>query len=259
MWFDQGHTLLHSFWYYEAERAFRWASKLDPDAPMPYWGLVRSVGGGARARAFMKEAIKRKAKRERARARLHRRVGDSQSRSTRAPRHGRADRRKFVKALESIVMKYPDDIEAKAILGNEMMGETRVGTELLMQQVLAADPKHPGAHHYRIHNWDDEDGALALDSCRAYGDIAPGIGHALHMPGSHLRRRRHVPRVGDLARLGHARRDRLHGTPDGVPVQHVELRAQPQLSELRAGAARHADRSAFAARASCWRCRSIPS
>ncbi len=24
---------------------------------------------------------------------------------------------------------------------------------------------------------------LALDSCRAYGDIAPGIGHALHMPG----------------------------------------------------------------------------
>jgi peroxiredoxin len=52
-----------------------------------------------------------------------------------------------------------------------------------MQQVLAIDPKHPGAHHYRIHNWDDEDGALALDSCRAYGDIASGIGHALHMPG----------------------------------------------------------------------------
>ena len=23
-WFDQGHTLLHSYWFYEAERAFRW-------------------------------------------------------------------------------------------------------------------------------------------------------------------------------------------------------------------------------------------
>ncbi len=60
MWFDQGNTLLHSFWFYEAERAFRWASKLEPDNPMPYWGLVRSVGGGARARVFMKEATKRK-------------------------------------------------------------------------------------------------------------------------------------------------------------------------------------------------------
>src|SRR5262245_24886676 len=27
MWFDQGMALLHSFWYYEAERAFRWAIK----------------------------------------------------------------------------------------------------------------------------------------------------------------------------------------------------------------------------------------
>jgi hypothetical protein len=53
MWFDQGNTLLHSFWYYEAERAFRWASKLEPDNPMPYCGLVRSVGGGARARAII--------------------------------------------------------------------------------------------------------------------------------------------------------------------------------------------------------------
>src|SRR3954462_440138 len=38
-WFDQGNALLHSFWYYEAERSFRWARKLDPDHPMPYWGL----------------------------------------------------------------------------------------------------------------------------------------------------------------------------------------------------------------------------
>ncbi|MBK5291171.1 MAG: hypothetical protein JJE04_05785 [Acidobacteriia bacterium] len=26
-WFDQGNTLLHSFWDYEAERAFRWCLK----------------------------------------------------------------------------------------------------------------------------------------------------------------------------------------------------------------------------------------
>ena len=58
-WFDQGHTLLHSFWFFEAERSFRWAVKLDPDAPMPYWGLARTTYGD-RARAFLREASSRK-------------------------------------------------------------------------------------------------------------------------------------------------------------------------------------------------------
>jgi peroxiredoxin/tetratricopeptide (TPR) repeat protein len=178
-WFDQGHTLLHSFWYYEAERAFRWAAKLEPGNPMPYWGLARAVGGGARARAFMKEATARKAKAG-ARERAYLDAWELQFVDGGQTQEGR---RKFVKALESIVMTYPDDIEAKALLGLETMGSSRVGTEMLMRQVLARDPMHPGAHHFRIHNWDDEDGALALDSCRAYGEIAPGIGHALHMPG----------------------------------------------------------------------------
>ena len=64
------------------------------------------------------------------------------------------------------------------------MGTTRVGTDVPdAAGAREGSASIPGAHHYRIHNWDDEDGALALDSCRAYGDIAPGIGHALHMPG----------------------------------------------------------------------------
>ena len=178
MWFDQGHTLTHSFWYYEAERAFRWAAKLDPDAPMPYWGLVWATSG-ARARAFMKEASARKANAS-PRERAYIEAWELQFADDAQTSEGR---RKFTKALESLVMRFPDDIEAKALLGESMMGSSRVGTEVLMQQVLAKDPRHPGAHHYRIHNWDDEDGALALDSCRAYGDIASGIGHALHMPG----------------------------------------------------------------------------
>ena len=41
-WFDQGNALLHSFWDYEAERAFRWCLKLEPDNAMAYWGLARA-------------------------------------------------------------------------------------------------------------------------------------------------------------------------------------------------------------------------
>jgi peroxiredoxin len=178
-WFDQGHTLLHSFWYYEAERAFRWAAKLDSAAPMPYWGLARATNG-ARAKAFWKEADQRKAnatprEREFIAAWGHLYSEDAPT--------GTARQEELVRALERIVMRYPADVEAKALLANETMGRSRAGTELLIQEILAADPEHPGAHHYRIHNWDDEDGALALTSSRKYGDIAPAIGHALHMPG----------------------------------------------------------------------------
>ena len=177
-WFDQGHTLLHSFWFFEAERAFRWCIKLDPDAPMPYWGLARAASG-ERARAFMKDASARK-HRGSPRERDYIETWELQYAEGVEPSEAR---RNFERALERLIIKYPDDVEAKALYANDTMGGNRVGTELLIRQILAADPDHPGAHHYRIHNWDDEDGAQALESCRRYGDLAPGIGHALHMPG----------------------------------------------------------------------------
>ena len=71
-WFDQGNTLLHSFWFEEAERSFRWCLKLDPDCAMAYWGLARcgmnwfaSMGPAdnpelERYRDFLKEAVRRK-------------------------------------------------------------------------------------------------------------------------------------------------------------------------------------------------------
>jgi peroxiredoxin len=177
-WFDQGHTLLHSFWFFEAERSFRWAIKLDPEAPMPYWGLARTASGD-RARAFLREASSRKARgTERERDYI-----DAWQVQYEEGMERDAARKNFHRALERLIIKYPDDVEAKALYAYEAMAENRVGTELLIRQVLAIDPNHPGAHHYRIHNWDDQDGAQALESCKRYGSLVPGIGHALHMPG----------------------------------------------------------------------------
>ena len=65
-WFNQGNALLHSFWYYEAERSFRWCLKLEPDNAMAYWGLARATSGrgpdDTRAADFLREAVKRKDK-----------------------------------------------------------------------------------------------------------------------------------------------------------------------------------------------------
>src|SRR5271155_4346106 len=61
--FDQGLGQLHGFWYFEAERSFRQAAKLDPDCAMSYWGMaMANINNRKRAKLFMEKALKQKAK-----------------------------------------------------------------------------------------------------------------------------------------------------------------------------------------------------
>jgi hypothetical protein len=188
-WFDQGNALLHSFADYDAERAFRWCLKLDPDNPMPYWGLARAsmlrgLGGRDRPADMIREAVKRKA---RASEREQLYIDALATELLPDPVHDTGannDRgRRANKVLETLCVKYPDDMEARALLALNTMGGSRYGAELMIREILAKQPDHPGAHHYRIHNWDYHEPEQALESARRYGEIVPGIGHALHMPG----------------------------------------------------------------------------
>src|SRR5262249_50037894 len=43
-YFDQGLALMYGFNRYEAQRSFRKASEIDPNAAMVWWGLVMSFG-----------------------------------------------------------------------------------------------------------------------------------------------------------------------------------------------------------------------
>lgn len=183
-WFDQGHTLLHSFWYFEAERAFRWCLKLEPDNATAWWGMARAAEEPKRAKQFLREAMKRRGKVSE-RERMYIEASAIQILDDPLEKlSGDEKERRFLTAMERIVTKYPDDIEAKAMLAiASMWGSSRSTVDLMLQQVIAKQADHPGAHHYRIHNWNDRIPDLALDSSAAYGKIAPGIGHALHMPG----------------------------------------------------------------------------
>src|ERR1700722_20151329 len=190
-WFDQGNELLHSFWDYEAERSFRWCLKLEPDNAMAYWGLARAnllgMGGEKRAQDMIREAVKRKAHVS-AREQLY--IESMAMEILPDPLHDKPDAnnreergKRGQKILETLVVKYPDDMEARALLALETMSDSRYGAELMIREILAKQPDHPGAHHYRIHNWDYHEPEQALESARRYGDIVPAIGHALHMPG----------------------------------------------------------------------------
>jgi peroxiredoxin len=195
-WFDQGNTLLHGFWFFEAERAFRWCLKLDPDCAMAYWALARSVEGDpAREKRFFREAVKRKedvSARERAYIELweakYKIKGKGEEREEAI--------REFVKRFDNLLIDYPNDIEARAIYWLEMLSATRrpedydfgfnpwrYSLDRVLQEVLAADPNHVGALHYRVHNWDGEEGHYALDTCLHLSKIAPNCGHLQHMPG----------------------------------------------------------------------------
>ena len=194
-WFDQGNALLHSFDYYDAERAFRWCLKIEPGNAMAYWGLAlateaRDASGKTRAADFLREAVKRKAaltERERLYIAAWEpillpdlvTVATSEAGSD---RYSKRDQ-EHIKRLETLAVKYPDDMEARAYLALATMGDSRYGTELVIREILARDPHHPGAHHYRIHNWDYHEPEQALPSCVAYTAEVPGIGHAQHMPG----------------------------------------------------------------------------
>lgn len=41
-YFNQGVGQLHGYWYFEAERSFRQAAKIDPECAMAYWGMAQA-------------------------------------------------------------------------------------------------------------------------------------------------------------------------------------------------------------------------
>lgn len=183
-WFNQGATLLHHFWDYEAERAFRWAWKLEPENAMVYWGLARATGGD-RSKEFIRQAVKRRDKvTERERLYIDS-LAALNGTSTLRDRDGKYEERgkEHRKILETLCVKYPDDMEARALLAYSQIGEDRYGVERIVREILEKQPDHPGAHHYRIHNWNGHEPEQALPSAARYGVIAPASGHALHMPG----------------------------------------------------------------------------
>ena len=187
---NQGFGQLHGFWYFEAERSFRQAATLDPDCAIAYFGMaLANVNNETRAKGFIAEAVKRKDKvSERERKYIEAidawykaDVGEDKKKKERA--------KNYVKALEEILYQFPDDLEAKAMLGLalwqhrgdlDMAGYFAI--DALINDVLVVNPFHP-VHHYRVHLWDNDKAKLAVNSAERCGLSAPGIAHMWHMSG----------------------------------------------------------------------------
>jgi peroxiredoxin len=223
--FNQGVGQLHGFWYFEAERSFREVARIDPDCAMAYWGLaMANTNNRTRARGLIVEAVKRKDKAS-DRERMYISALEAFLKAEDNRKKQRAET--YTKALEAILLKYPDDLEAKAFLAlqiwlnrdSELPVTSYLAVDALLDQIFAANPLHP-VHHYRIHLWDYEKPEKALASAAMCGQSAPGIAHMWHMPG-HIYSR--VKRYDDAcwqqeasARVDHAHMMRDRVLPDQI-------------------------------------------
>ena len=158
--FNQGIGQLHGFWTLEAERSFRQVLKLDPDNPMAYWGMAMANGTNSRAKEFAEKAVKYQ---ERA---------DDKGRlwiAARAAFQKESDKKKreaaYLKALQAISTKYPEDVEAKAFVVLQMYRNGVRGKKTshyesidkLISEILKVNPVVvTGMHRVHFEDFADE-------------------------------------------------------------------------------------------------------
>ena len=214
---EQGIGQLHGFWFFEAERSFRQAAMLDPNCAIAYWGMARANENNKdRAIGFVERAyelIDHAGTREEMYILAQHEFLTSKGKKKELEK-------KYVEAIEEIVEEYPDDIEAKALLGYALYkyrgsaDRTHAEVDVVLDEVLAKAKNHP-VHHYRIHVWDQKSPQRALDSAAKCGSSAGGIAHMWHMCGHIFSR---VKRYGDAAwfQEASARVDHRHMMHDRV-------------------------------------------
>lgn len=211
--FNQGIAQMHSFWATEAERSFRQAAELDPEAPMPWFGVAMVSGGDYRPRFqldLFADSFGRdpRSTPERARQAAEKAVelAKASSKITDPERMyiaavaarrlpaGKDPHEGYIGGLRAILAKYPGEVEAATFLALHLMRgydlpskNPRPGTMEaveLLRRLAKTYPDHPGVHHYIIHGWEGSTFAKdAWESCRRYAELVPNIPHALHMPG----------------------------------------------------------------------------
>jgi len=199
--FNLAVSLLHSFEYAEAEKAFAKVIDADPECAMAYWGVAMSLyhslwfapsdvdlDKGSRILAIANSIATTEREQEYLDA-----IGAYYQDWKEVDHKVRAKR--YEKKMKDIYLKYQDDPEAAIFYAlalrstadpqdKEYKSQKRAGE--ILEDLFPDQPNHPGIAHYIIHNYDYAELAdMALETARRYAEIAPASAHAQHMP-SHI-------------------------------------------------------------------------
>lgn len=229
--FLQGVSQIHSFWFQESERSCTQALEFDPEMAMAHWcialsaasdyrpafQLLRDPANGGRqapgaaepsgdatvARSTTGAAIdpqirareaiaKAMALRDKVTPRERLYIEAQSARRAKGPKDA-ADAA-YIATLRKLVAEYPDDLEAKSMLGlaidygfeaaSKEPREHTMEAIALLEEVVAKDDSQFGAHHYLIHAYEGSRmPEKAWHANQRYAGLVTNIPHALHMPG----------------------------------------------------------------------------
>ncbi|KQC28923.1 tetratricopeptide repeat protein [Flagellimonas eckloniae] len=199
--FDLALSLLHSFEYAEAEKAFVKVIDMDPNCAMAYWGVSMSIFQSLWMQSdlsYLEKGEKLiKLANKLPKSDLEKDYLDAISvfytdwqnidKLTR--------QRMYEKKMEELYNKHEGDTEAAVFYAlairaaadpNDKTYSRQKKSGKILEDLFVEKPNHPGIAHYIIHNYDyPELAAKALTTARRYAEIAPASAHAQHMP-SHI-------------------------------------------------------------------------
>ncbi len=223
-YFNQGLVLAYGFNHAEAARSFYYATKLDPNCAMAYWGFAYVLGPNYNAgmeednyeRAF--KAVQNAIDLSKDGTPLEKALINALSK--RYEKEAIEDRSTldiaYSNAMKTVLHDFPDNADVITLYAESLMdlhpwdlwdkeGNAKEWTpEIIstLDNALRINPKHLGAHHLNIHvveaSFEPENG---LNSAQIFDDgLVPGAGHLVHMP-SHIYIRTGDYHKGSLSNL----------------------------------------------------------
>ncbi len=207
--FDQGLRMAWSFYFPESIASYQEASRLDPDSPMPYFGLAHAAGPNPNSRyqnlpddpqgtglaairqamALANNGTPKEQDMINALFVLYNKDGIPDSKLRDAA---------FVDAMRALKTKYPNDPDIHTIFAEAYMNTTRwdyweadgsakPGTaeaQVALETAMRLEHDHPGANHLYIHLMEgSSQPELAMPAAQKLEGIVPISGHMVHMPG----------------------------------------------------------------------------
>ena len=235
LYFDQGLSLYYSYHPNEALSSFEEAAKLDPNSAIAYWGQALSLGPYYNGYGYampdevpsvlsaMNAKILGATEKEKdllaAMKLRYNSEGDSGQRIKL--------NRSYAEAMRSLVNKYPNDPDIKALYIDAVMlehpwdfwfndGNPKGWTSELIticEEILKENPRHPGAMHYYIHLTEaSRHPEVALEDANQLKDLMPGVAHMVHMSSHVYERTGHYfqgMEVNDVANMNERLYDSL--------------------------------------------------
>jgi len=207
--FDQGLRMAWSFYFPESIASYQEAARLEPDNPMPYWGLAHAAGPNPNSRYANLPDDPQGAGLEAIRRALElSNNGTAKEReminalfvlyNKDAIPDDRERDAAYVSAMADLHAKYPDDPDIATVYAEAYMNTTRwdywnadgsakpgtADAQAALETAMTASHDHPGANHLYIHLMEaSSQPELAMPAAQKLEATVPISGHMVHMPG----------------------------------------------------------------------------